>query len=232
MAPTKNTIAGIAIGLGLLLLSACSPSTPTSIPTLDTNPLRTEVASTVFAQVTQALALTPSATQIPSPTPTLAPSSTPVDNATASPEVQTPLASGTPGAETTDLAEWVSQSVSDGTVFAPGESFTVTWRLRNVGTSTWTAGYVFRFYSGNAFGAPQEILLDQEVAPDETVDISVQMTAPTTLGDYRSDWVMSNALLSNFKEPVFLEITVARAVTPSPTSLTVTTSEPTASITP
>ncbi len=76
MTRTKNTIAMIGIWLGLLLTSACNASTPTSTPTADLNPLRTEVASTVLAQVTRDLALTPSATPIPSPTVTPVPSLT------------------------------------------------------------------------------------------------------------------------------------------------------------
>jgi hypothetical protein len=228
MARTKKIIAMTGIWLGLLLLSACSTSTPTSTPTIDLNPFRTQVASTVLAQVTQALALTPSTTPIPSPTATLAPSSTPAQPTNTSTSPQATLASETPGTPTADLAEWVSQSVADGTVFAPGEAFTITWRLKNAGTSTWTPAYLFRFYSGNAFGAPEEILLGQEVAPGETVDITLSMEAPTTLGDYRSDWVMSNELRSNFKQPVFLEITVARPATVTPT----TTATASASATP
>jgi hypothetical protein len=218
MARTKKTLAMIGIGLGLLLLSACSSSTPTSAPTIDLNPLRTEVASTVMAEVTQALALTPSSTPIPSPTATLAPSSTPAQPTPSPTGTQATPGSETPGAPTDDLAEWVSQSVADGTVFAPGETFINTWRLKNVGTTTWTPAYVFRFYSGNAFGAPQEILLGEEVAPGETIDIPISMRAPTALGDYRSDWVMANEFRSNFKEPVFIEITVARPATATPTA--------------
>lgn len=232
MAHTKKTIAVIGVWLGLLLSSACSPSTPTSAPTPDLNPLRTEVAATVRAQVIQDLAQTPSTTQIPSPTATLKPSSTAAQTGTASPGPQATLASGTPGTATTDLAEWVSQSVADGTVFSPGEAFTVTWTLKNAGTSTWTVSYLFRFYSGNAFGAPQEIPLGQEVPPGQTFDISIPMTAPTTLGDYRSDWVMSNEFRSNFKDPVFLEITVARPATATPTTAATETVTPTVSATP
>jgi hypothetical protein len=92
------------------------------------------------------------------------------------------------------------------------------WRLRNAGTSTWTAAYLFRFYSGNAFGAEEEILLGQEVAPGETVEISVPMTAPNTPGDYRSDWVLADEASSNFNDPVFLEITVAAPATATATS--------------
>jgi hypothetical protein len=184
----------------------------------------------VLAQVTQVLALTPSATLIPSPTATQPPSSTPGQTTPTPTSPQATSTSGTPGAATTNQAEWVSQSVADGTVFAPGETFTVTWTLKNVGTSTWTPAYLFRFFSGNAFGAPKEILLGQEVAPGGTVDISVSMKAPTTLGDYRSDWVMSDELRSNFNTPVYLEITVARPATSTPTPTATPTA--TASVTP
>ncbi|MFN2197287.1 MAG: NBR1-Ig-like domain-containing protein [Anaerolineales bacterium] len=226
MTPMKKTIILIGVWLGLLLLSACSTATPTSTPTTDLNPFRTEVAATVYAQVTQALAQTPSPTLIPSPTitpapspsATQAPSATSDTTSTSPQETSTSGTPGTPGTPTTDLAEWVSQSVTDGTVFEPGESFTITWRLRNAGTSTWTPDYLFRFYAGNAFGATQEIPLGQEVAPGATVDISIEMTAPTVVGDYRSDWVMSNEIRSNFNQPVFLEITVARPETATPTT--------------
>jgi hypothetical protein len=141
------------------------------------------------------------------------------------------LASGTPGTATIDLAEWVSQTVADGTVFAPGEAFIVTWRLKNVGTSTWTVSYMLRFYSGDAFGALLEILLDRAVAPGETVDISIPMKVPTTPGDYRSDWVMANQFRSNFKEPIYIEITVARPATPTPTATVTPTATATATAT-
>jgi hypothetical protein len=87
---------------------------------------------------------------------------------------------------------------------------------------------MLRFFSGNAFGAPQEVFLDREVLPGATIDIAIAMQAPTTPGDYRGDWVMANELRSNFKTPVYLEITVVRPPTATPTA-TVT---PTATFTP
>jgi hypothetical protein len=136
------------------------------------------------------------------------------------------LTAGTPGVSTTDLAEWVSQSIADDTVFEPGETFTITWQLKNAGTSTWTVGYLLRFYSGNNFSAPIEVLLGRVALPGETVDISVPMKAPNTPGNYRTDWVMANESRSNFKEPVFLKIVVAPPLTPTPAPTA--TSAPTA----
>ena len=62
--------------------------------------------------------------------------------------------------------------------------------------------------SGDPFGAPNEIPLGRIVQPGETVDISIPMKAPANVGDYRTDWVLSNETRSNFKDPVFLKITV------------------------
>jgi hypothetical protein len=217
MAHKKRTLGGIGVLLSLLWLAACSPPVPTSTPTLDQNPLRTEVAATVLAQVTRALALTPSVTPLSTPTATNLPTSTPSPTASPSPSATVALSSGTPKAGTENQAQWVSQSIADDTTFAPGETFTMTWRLKNTGTSTWNAGYLLRYYSGESFGASKEISLGREVLPGEEIEISVQMKAPANPGTYRSDWVMSTENRSNFKEPVFLRIKVAKPVTPTPT---------------
>lgn len=202
----------------LLFLTACSAGagsdqTPTTIPTPDLNPLRTEVAATVLAQVPQLCALTPTATLIPSATATPQPSLTPTITNTP--------ATGTP--EANDRAMWISQTVQDDTAFAPGQTFTMSWRIQNDGDSTWTTKYRLRHYSGELFGAPKEIFLDKEVKPGETLDITVEMKAPTAPGEYRTDWVLSNENLRNFKDPIFLKIKVV-----APTGTATPTKEPTA----
>jgi hypothetical protein len=204
--------------MGLIWLTACSPTGSNSTPTLDLNSFRTEVAETVFAQVTESLAQTPSVTPQPSSTATTQPTVEPSLAPSVSPNATEIAASSTAQAETENKAQWVSQSIADDTIFAPGEAFTMTWRLKNTGTSTWTTGYMLRYFSGDTFGAPKEILLDQEVLPGGEIDININMKAPTKAGVYRSDWVMANELRSNFKEPIFLKIIVAVTVTPNPTS--------------
>ena len=67
---------------------------------------------------------------IPTPTPVTPTSSVPTD---------TPVP--TAGAAC-DRAQFISDvSVPDGTMFAPNTAFSKTWRLKNVGTCTWTTGY-------------------------------------------------------------------------------------------
>jgi hypothetical protein len=214
----------IGVFISLFWLAACSSPPPTIPPTADLNPIRTEAAATVLAQVTQELALTPSATLIPSPTATKAPTATPTIKPSPVVTVTATLSTGTPATATAalDKAQWVSQTIADNTTFKPGETFTMTWTLKNVGTSTWNTAYALRFFSGVAFGAKSgnkinEVPLTGDVRPGDTVDITVIMQAPLIPGTYRSDWVMSNASRANFKEPIFLQIKVSKPATPTPT---------------
>jgi hypothetical protein len=234
MAGFRKTAPVLGVLLSLLSLVACNTSA-SATPTQDLNMLRTEVASTVLAQVSQTQSALPTVTPVlivtstytPTPTssstssllPTLPPGASPVPSVSSivtTPGLTAPAATSTPGQ---DRAQWVSQSILDGSVFAPGETFTMTWELENVGTSTWTANYLLRFYSGNTFSAIQEVPIGRDVPPGQTIEITVLMRAPITTGDYRSDWVMSNQTRSNFKEPVFLKMTVAASTaTPRPTA--------------
>ena len=84
-------------------------------------------------------------------------------------------------------------TVPDGTKFNPNTAFTKTWRLKNVGTCTWTTSYAAVFDSGSQMSAPAVVSLTQNVPPGGTVDISVPMTAPATNGIYRGDWKLRNA---------------------------------------
>jgi hypothetical protein len=216
----RRAIAVIGASLSLIGLAACIPATPTIAPTIDTNPLRTQVAATVFSQVTQDLALTPSATPPPTATPPCLQPLTQTLAATGASEEEADLTATLsitlPEEGTENRVEWVSQSIADKTVFAPGETFTMTWSLKNTGFTTWTPDYVFRFFSGDPFGAPREVLLNQEVPPGEIIDIVLQMKAPAGPGTYTSVWVMSTENRSNFKEPVYLEIVVTLPATNTP----------------
>ena len=209
MAHIKINLPLIGVLLSLLWTAGCSPAAPTSTPTLDLNPLRTEVAATVFAQVTRDLALTPTITPVPSATATSLPTATPGITASPEPSAAATLSSGTPQAATANRDQWVSQSIEDDTVFTHGQAFTMTWHVKNVGTSTWTAAYLLRFFSGNTFGAPKEIAIGQVVPPGGEIDLKVNMKAPAIPGSYLTDWVLSDQNRANFKDPVYLKIKVA-----------------------
>lgn len=175
--------------LALLLgISACNmPSNATTpTPTQGADAVLTAAAQTVEANLTQAailnpptLPVIPSSTTVP-PTITLGASST---NAP-------PAATAT---QDCDKADFVSDvTIPDGTVLSPNESFTKTWRLKNAGTCSWTPSYAVVFSNGDSMSGPATQALSGNINPGQTVDISVNLKAPASAGDYRGYWKLRN----------------------------------------
>ncbi len=135
-----------------------------------------------------------------------------------------------------DKAQFVTDvTVPDGTTFAPNQTFSKVWRLKNIGTCTWNTGYNLTFISGNNMGAG-DTPLTQSVAPGATVDAAINMTAPGTTGPYRGYWELKNSsgrvfgIGSAFDHPWWVDINVAGTPvatnTPVPTTSTPVTSTP------
>jgi len=85
-------------------------------------------------------------------------------------------------------AIFISETIPDDSEFDAGEAFTKSWRFKNTGTCTWNTNYKFVFKSGDQMGAPSNNPLSGEVAPGETVDIGINMTAPASAGTYQGFW--------------------------------------------
>lgn len=168
---------------------ACSgpfvASTPQPAATL--NALYTAAAQTLEAMSTQAVA-----TQF-TQTPTLS-LSTPIASATVFPSF-TPVPPFSPvPASRCDAAAFVSDvTYPDGSNVTLGGTFTKIWRLKNIGTCTWTTAYALVYVSGERFGAPAAISVPTNVAPGQTVDLGVNLTAPSQSGHYRGFWKLRNA---------------------------------------
>lgn len=198
----------LALLVGLsLLLAACRPSaSPPETPTLDPNAVMTSAAMTAGARMTENAALTPSpvpatATNTPQP-PTVTVAAT-----TAAPAA----AATTPPASTgSDKAQWVADvTIPDGTNMTPGQTFTKTWRLQNVGTSTWTTAYSMVFVTGAPMTTTTKAPLTQQVGPGQSIDVSVNMTAPSDPGNYKGFWKVANAQGAAFDVAVWVDINVA-----------------------
>ena len=165
------------------MLSACNLPSNAATPTDQSNAVFTAAALTVQAQLTRS---------VPFSTPTLPVSvatNTPLTIPTLPAATRPPAASATP---VCDQAEFVKDiTIPDGSQITAGGSFTKTWRLKNAGVCTWS-GYTLVFDSGDLMGAtsPQTI---GSVAPGQEVDLSVNFTAPSTAGTYRSFWRIRNA---------------------------------------
>ena len=167
------------VSVFVLILAACN--LPSGTPTQEPNMVFTAAALTVQAQSTQLA---------PFSTPTIPPA--PPTNTLAVPTVAVPtvtrVISPTPAC---DQALFVKDvTIPDGTVVAPGSTFKKTWRLRNIGTCTWS-GYTLVFDNGEAMSPVIDPI--GTVAPGQEVDVSVTFTAPTTTNSYRSYWRVRNS---------------------------------------
>ena len=130
-----------------------------------------------------------------------------------------------------DKAEFIADiTVPPGTVMSPGAHFTKTWRLKNIGSCTWTSSYRLAFLSGEQMGAVSSAQFPRGVAPGMTVDISLNMTAPSTPDDYRGYWIFQNDTGGLFgigplgNQPWFVDIVVSNATVTPPPTLTVSPS--------
>lgn len=110
------------------------------------------------------------------------------DLSTSTPETNTATPSNTP--IPCNLGMFVRDiTIPDGTVFKPGENFVKTWRLKNTGSCAWTSGYDIFFAGGDAMSAPSSVQLTAgTVNTGQTVDVSVNLKAPTPAGTYRGNW--------------------------------------------
>jgi hypothetical protein len=164
--------------LAVLMISGLACNLPILAPTTDNGAAATSTA--LAAQI-----LTPGNEQ-------LVITATAAAAVTPQPEQQnTP---GGQGATCTYKVTFLDDvTVPDNSVIPAGQEFVKTWRVRNDGTCTWgPAGHNLHsiaFTSGDSLGAPAEVRLPSEVAPGQSVDVSVPMRAPTTPGRYRSSWL-------------------------------------------
>lgn len=110
----------------------------------------------------------------------------------------------------------------DNTVVTPGQSITKTWKLQNNGSCAWTATYKVNFLSGNAMGGTATPI-GISVAPGQSADISVKMTAPATAGDVIGYWILTNDSNQNFGTSFYIKVKVGGASTTGTATATVTT---------
>lgn len=116
-------------------------------------------------------------------------------------------------------AEFVKDlSLPDWTTVSTAEAITKGWRLKNVGSCTWTTDYDLVFVDGKSMGAPTRIGLDETVKPGETIDLYVLMEAPSATGYYEGFWMLENASGQQFglgdsgNGPFWVKIQVAPRV--------------------
>jgi hypothetical protein len=178
---TTNTIL-IILGLLALMIMACIPMTLLALPVITSN---------------QIFAVEPTATIPVMVPPTVIPATnTAVPTSTLTPTAIPPTTTPVPTATQITYCDWVmfvkDVTIPDATVFAPGETFVKTWRLKNRGTCTWSPDYMLVFNNGAQMGSTTAVRLPSYVAPGQTVDVSVTLTAPAAAGHYTGYWILRN----------------------------------------
>jgi len=193
----------------VMILSACGGGAPAETST-------STVALTFEVPVTGATETeTPNATETSIAT-------TPTLEFTATPEATRPPNA----ADCTNLASFMADvSIPDNMDVGGGATFTKTWRVLNAGTCIWASDYKLTHYSEermNAVDVPLSVTY-----PGQSLDISVELTAPNVVGSHRGYFVIQNpaGLVMKVNEDsrlwVIITVTNLSAATQAPAPTTV-----------
>ncbi len=169
-----------------LVLSACGAKEQQPTPTpIDANAIAVQAIQTFSMGLTMTAFAQPTATYTPVP-----------PTGTNTPPTFAIVGTGSPAAQPTSACNnslWISDvTVPDNTVMAPGKQFTKTWLVKNIGTCTWTPNFKVAF---GGIGIPmggQAAPIGKTVKPDEQVEISVNLVAPSAAGDALSYWKLQD----------------------------------------
>lgn len=182
----KKTTATLLTALIILVLTGCNMPRSSSQSAEQTAIIETSVAETVAAdsgntpQPTSGVPAEATQTQPTEGEATPQASDTPIPNS------PTPSDTPIPCNQASFIAD---VTIPDGTAFEPGEVFTKTWSLKNIGSCAWTSGYDIVFSGGDAMSAPSSVQITSgSINPGQTVQVSVELTAPDTAGTYRGNW--------------------------------------------
>jgi hypothetical protein len=89
------------------------------------------------------------------------------------------------------------ETIPDGEQIPQEKVFTKTWRLKNVGSCTWTPAFSLVFIQGDLMGAKAVIAFsdftDLDIPPNGYVMASVELAAPKPAGHYKGYWMLRSA---------------------------------------
>jgi hypothetical protein len=211
--PIKYILLSSIIATSLLITACGAESTPE--PTQVVNSIETAVAETVAAQnATQSAGSSmPAAPTLTSTPLVFSPTLTPLA------PIASPTLPGNTSKSQCASASLVSETIPDGTIFKPGEKFTKTWEIKNTSTCTWDTTYKIVFWNGDLLGGAYYYNLPQMVAPDQTLPISLVLTAPADGAVYESEWMLQtpdkiNFGVGQYSAPFYTKIEVSAAAKP------------------
>ncbi len=217
--------------------TATAGSHTISVRAFDTKGVMSEATSVVINVAAAVVTATGTPT---TSAPPLIPSVTPEPftlTATSTPTTVPTLAStpASPNVGCTNNATYIADvTIPDGTAVGAGQTFSKVWRMRNTGTCVWSSGYEFVFIAGESMAAVTTLQVSY-VAPGETTDLGVTMTAPSATGAHSGQWRMRTAgnlfgdtftVLINVPgtpppPPVCSGVPIISSFTASPSSITI-----------
>ncbi|MBA4384985.1 MAG: hypothetical protein C0410_09630 [Anaerolinea sp.] len=172
------------IAVGTLIAEATKIALYTATPTVTETPTIT-VTPTITSTPTSIFTFTPSATNTPL--------------FTSTPVTPTPTKTNTPNPTPCNQATFVADvTIPENASLTAGQSFIKTWRIKNSGSCDWTTAYSVNFTTGNSLSAPSSVPFSKTVKPGETIDLNVSMIAPSSIGDFTSNWMLSGPNASSF----------------------------------
>jgi hypothetical protein len=199
--------ASLLMVLVMLGLAACGSKAPTTDPSL----AYTQIWLTVEAARTQTSAAespTPTLTSTPFVSATPLASNTPLISSTPLPGTPSVTAfsistspAGTQAATCDNMQGVADITYPDGSEVPSGAIFVKTWSVKNIGPCTWDKKYRLVFGwggDGTNWNKTPSSYLTSTVLPGETIEISVSLKAPTTLGKYQAAFRLQNSNGYNF----------------------------------
>jgi hypothetical protein len=143
--------------------------------------------------------LLPTSTPMPTATGFTLPTFTPTLTFTI-----TPIPPTVTPTRTHDQAIWIKQSPVDGSILKPGQDFDMVWTIKNIGTNPWSAGYSYSYARGAKIQKQDSYSMNRVVGIDETVDLVVDMVAPSEPGGYSTVWRLVNDTGKSFYTITFI----------------------------
>src|SRR5215216_2301207 len=164
--------------------------------------------------VTSTLPPTRPGLSLPTETPSLSTPDTSTTTTPGTPGSLEPAGTGSPTGECKDSAVLLEDvTVPDNTLMPRGEKFTKTWRFLNNGKCNWS-GYTVAFFAGDRMESPDSAPVP-DTAAGKTVDVSVELTAPSVDGSYTGFYILKNnkgeALPIGIEQSFWLKIIIGNA---------------------
>ena len=195
----KNRLIFILL-ISLLALSACAPK-----PKVEALPIETVFAATYAAIMAQTAAAEPMETLVPTSVSTLRPTSTSFPTATIVVLAPTNTPTLTPPSTPTNITSGsgnvlyacniLSPSPQSGYLVKPGERFTWTWQVENIGTTRWRGDSMSVVYiRGTYYALEKEYPLGDHINVGDNDILTIRMQAPKEPGTYITTWSLEKGI--------------------------------------